>query len=52
MPDTYTPAWHAAQEADERAWLDDWARLHHTPVLEQPAPTPAAPALTLAGSAR
>lgn len=28
---THTPAWHAAQEAQERAWLDQWARAEKTP---------------------
>lgn len=52
-PLSFTPAWHAREAADERAWLDQWARLHHTTVLE-PGPAPAAPvpALTLAGSPR
>jgi hypothetical protein len=44
----YTDAWHAAQEADERAWLDQWARLHLIPVTHQPEPAPA-PALATAG---
>ncbi|MEU0656043.1 hypothetical protein ABZ485_27895 [Streptomyces albogriseolus] len=37
---THTPAWHAHQEAIERAWLDQWARLH---TLEDTTPEPAAP---------
>ena len=41
----YSPAWHHAQAAEERSWLDDWARLHLIPVLEQPEPT-ALPNLT------
>ena len=47
----YTPVWHATQEADERAWLDQWARLHLIPVTEHPEPPTAAPvpALTSAG---
>lgn len=50
---THTPAWHALEEADERAWLDQWARLHHSPVLEpESAPAAPVPALTLAGSTR
>lgn len=44
---TRTPAWHAHQEADERAWLDDWAH-HHTTLEDTPAP--AAPVLATAGS--
>lgn len=27
----YTPTWHAVEEAIERAWLDDWARVERTP---------------------
>ncbi|MFE0207077.1 hypothetical protein [Streptomyces sp. NPDC058985] len=27
----HTPAWHAAQAADERAWLDQWARAERAP---------------------
>lgn len=46
---THTPAWHAHQEADERAWLDDWARCHTT-TLKDTTPTPAAPVLVIAGS--
>jgi hypothetical protein len=46
----YTPAWHAAQEADERAWLDDWARLHLIPVTEHPEPPTAAPVPHLAST--
>ncbi|MFF7190575.1 hypothetical protein ACFZAR_36395 [Streptomyces sp. NPDC008222] len=44
----YTPAWHATQEADERAWLDQWARLHLIPVIEHPEPPTAAPVPSLA----
>ncbi|MFE6474563.1 hypothetical protein [Streptomyces rochei] len=52
MPQPYTPAWHATEAADERAWLDDWARLHNTTALE-PEPTAEAPALlTTTGSTR
>lgn len=36
---TQTPAWHAHQEAIERAWLDHWAR-HHTTLEDTPAPVP------------
>lgn len=46
-PRLYTPAWHAAQEVDERAWLDDWARLHLIPVTPEPQPATAAPAPSL-----
>ena len=46
---THTPAWHAAQETDERAWLDQWARLQHAPALE-PKPTAAAPVPTHAST--
>lgn len=28
---THTPAWHATEAADERAWLDQWARAERTP---------------------
>lgn len=27
---THTPAWHAYEAADERAWLDQWARTEFT----------------------
>jgi len=27
----YPAAWHALEEADERAWLDQWARAERTP---------------------
>lgn len=37
---THTPAWHAHQEAEERAWLDQWAQLHPHP---DTTPAPAAP---------
>lgn len=48
MPDPtlYTEAWHATEAADERAWLDQWARLHLIPVSEEHQPAPVAPALT------
>ncbi|MCX4571565.1 hypothetical protein OOK48_35175 [Streptomyces viridodiastaticus] len=46
---TQTPAWHAHQETIERAWLDDWARLHTTPEVTEPEPA-APPALATAGS--
>lgn len=52
MPHPHTPAWHAAEAADERAWLDDWARLHLIPVLEEPAPAPDMPVLAATGSPR
>lgn len=52
MRHPHTPAWHTAEEAAERAWLDDWARLHCTPTHEQPAPQPATPVLATAGSPR
>jgi len=29
-----TTAWHAAQDAEERTWLDQWAR---TELIPQPA---------------
>ncbi|MFB7738257.1 hypothetical protein ACFC08_28490 [Streptomyces sp. NPDC056112] len=47
----HTPAWHALEEADERAWLDSWARRHPIPAPEHPEPSTAAPvpALTPAG---
>lgn len=47
----HTDAWHAAQEADERSWLDQWARLHLIPVTPEPQPDTAAlaPSLTTAG---
>lgn len=48
----YTPAWHALEETEERAWLDDWARLHCTPVTPEPTPQAPARALTTAGTPR
>ncbi|WP_406257459.1 hypothetical protein [Streptomyces chartreusis] len=46
----YSPTWHAAQEADERAWLDQWARLHLIPATHpERAPQAPARALTAAG---
>ncbi|MFE6412632.1 hypothetical protein ACFVOR_37495 [Streptomyces sp. NPDC057837] len=51
MPHQYPDAWHALEEADERAWLDQWARLHLIPVTPRPEPTTApTPALATAGS--
>jgi hypothetical protein len=48
-PLRHTTAWHAAQEADERAWLDQWAQLHLIPVAPLPEPlTEPAPARMLA----
>jgi hypothetical protein len=44
----YSQAWHAAQSADERAWLDQWAQRHLIPVLEHPEPIQAAPVPPLA----
>jgi len=32
----YPDAWHALEEADERAWLDQWARLHLIPITPEP----------------
>lgn len=60
MPQPQTFHWttglHALAEADERTWLDQWTRGHINPTTlqthGQPAPTPAVPALTLAGSTR
>jgi hypothetical protein len=49
--DRYSPAWHAAEEADERSWLDQWARLHLI-TTAQPEPqcdTTAVPVPALAG---
>jgi hypothetical protein len=46
----HTPAWHAAEETDERAWLDQWAQLHLIPVTHpERAPQAPARALTAAG---
>lgn len=45
----YSAAWHALEEAAERAWLDQWARLQHAPALE-PKPTAAAPVPTHAST--
>lgn len=50
---TRTPAWHALEEADERAWLDQWARLHCTPTQpSEPIPAAPMPALATTGSHR
>lgn len=32
----YPDAWHAAEETEERAWLDQWARIHLIPVTPEP----------------
>lgn len=48
----YTPAWHVLEEADERAWLDQWAQLHLVPITPHPEPAAAAPALELAVAGR
>jgi hypothetical protein len=45
----YPAAWHDLEAADERAWLDDWARLHLIPVTTEPEPEAAVPAPSLAG---
>ena len=34
----YPAAWHTLEEADERAWLDQWARLHLIPTTEPQRP--------------
>jgi hypothetical protein len=39
QPDTipglaYPPEWHRQQELEERAWLDDYARLRLLPVAD------------------
>lgn len=34
----WTTGLHALAEADERAWLDQWARLHLIPITPEPAP--------------
>ena len=39
QPDTipgliYPPEWHRQQETEERAWLDDYARLRLLPVTD------------------
>lgn len=52
MAHTYPAAWHAIEEANERAWLDDWARLHLTPVPEHPAQAATVPALATTGNPR
>ncbi|MEV5915798.1 hypothetical protein AB0M00_43815 [Streptomyces chartreusis] len=49
MGQPYTPAWHTREEANERAWLDDWARLHLIPTQTERAPQAPARALTAAG---
>jgi hypothetical protein len=43
MPHTtsrYSDAWHAAQDAAERAWLDAWMRGRICPTTLQPYPAP------------
>ena len=58
MPHTttslYPDAWHNAEDAQERAWLDDWmrGRICHVTLEVCPAQEPAdvVPALTTAGS--
>jgi hypothetical protein len=37
LPTRYPAAWHALEAADERDWLDQWARLHLIPVTPEPA---------------
>ena len=34
----YTDAWHAAEDAQERAWLDDWMRGRICPTTLTPLP--------------
>lgn len=53
QPTQYPDAWHNAQDAQERAWLDDWMRGRICPATLDTCPThqPATePALTTAGS--
>jgi hypothetical protein len=47
--DRYTPAWHATEAAEERSWLDQWARLHLIPTVHPEPQRNAAPASALAG---
>ncbi|QLJ06777.1 hypothetical protein HZZ00_37755 (plasmid) [Streptomyces sp. NEAU-sy36] len=51
---TYPDAWHAAEAAQETAWLNDWVRGRICPatLTARPDRTPAdaVPALTSAGS--
>ncbi|CAK7288588.1 hypothetical protein [Streptomyces misionensis] len=52
----YPDAWHAAEAAQETAWLDDWARGRVCPatvtVSTVHEPANALPAITTAGSHR
>ncbi|WP_211303368.1 hypothetical protein, partial [Streptomyces milbemycinicus] len=36
---THSAAWHAAEDAQERAWLDDWMRGRICPTTLTPLPT-------------
>ncbi|MFJ6069002.1 hypothetical protein ACIQHU_38935 [Streptomyces tendae] len=47
----HTPTWHTLAEADERAWLDQWARGLINPTTLEPA-APARPEPVLAGATR
>lgn len=47
MPQPTTPysqAWHDAQDAEERAWLDAWMRGRICPTTLHPHERPATPA--------
>ncbi|MYW49627.1 hypothetical protein [Streptomyces sp. SID161] len=48
----YPDTWHAAEEDQERAWLDDWMRGRVCPATLQVCSrtTATVPALTVAGS--
>lgn len=48
----HTPAWHALEEANERAWLDWWARHHRITAPKHPEPSTAAPMPALAPAGR
>jgi hypothetical protein len=49
----YTDAWHHAEDAQERAWLDAWMRGHINPTTLSPHEDPASAGTpVLAGSHR
>lgn len=50
LPTRYPTAWHTLEAADERDWLDQWARLHLIPVTSEQAPAELERPLATAGS--
>lgn len=57
MPQRYEDTWHQLEAANERAWLDQWARAElrdpaatgslHYAVMENPSPVEPAPPIDL-----